>query len=201
MKYFSVAVRMCGLGVLLLATSAFHVHEPSIRYELDSSHTSVVWSVSHFGFSSPSGKFTDVEGTLMLNEQHPENSTLDVRIGTKSVLSGVEKLDEHLRSKDFFNSEAFPQARFVSEKVTLSGQNTAKVSGKLTLRGATKPLVLDVVMNKSGEHPMTHKKIVGFSATAQIKRSDFGMTYALPGVSDEVKLAIESEAVMYEAAK
>lgn len=192
---------LCGLAAALLAVSAFHDHEHSARYELDTSHTNVVWSVNHFGFSNPSGKFTGVKGTLMLNEQHPEQSGVDVTIDTRSVLSGVEKLDEHLRSKDFFDVERFPEAHFVSEKVTMAGATTAKVSGTLTLRGVSKPVVLEVVMNKSGEHPMSHQKMAGFSARTVLKRSDFGMNYALPGVSDEVKLQIESEAVLAEPAK
>ena len=186
---------------MTLGISAFHHDEKSVRYALDGDHTSVMWSVNHFGFSHPSGKFTDVQGVVELNEQHPENSAVSVVIGTKSVLSGVAKLDEHLRSKDFFDADQFPEATFISDKVTPSGPTAAKVSGKLTLHGITRPLVLDVVMNKSGENPVSHKKVAGFSAKTVIKRSDYGMTYALPGVSDEVQLDIESEAVLDESGK
>ena len=110
------------------------------------------------------------------------------------MITGVEKLDTHLKSDSFFDVDKFPSASFISDKVVPSDNNTAKVYGNLILHGVTKQVVLDVKLNKLGESPVNHKKTAGFSATTTIKRSDFGINYALPGVSDEVKISIESEA-------
>ncbi len=165
-------------------------------FTLDPSHTNVVWSANHFGFSNPSGKFAKVEGTVTLDEAKPANSKLNVTISTASIVTGIEKFDEHLKSKDFFNAEKFPVATFVSDKVEVTGKDTAKVHGNLTLLGVTKPEVLDVKLNKIGENPMNKKKTAGFSATTTIKRSEFGMGYGIPNVSDDVKIAIEAEATL-----
>jgi polyisoprenoid-binding protein YceI len=116
-----------------------------------------------------------------------------VTIPLANLLTGIPKLDEHLASKDFFDAATYPTATFVSTKVTLTGKETAKVEGNLTVHGVTKPEVLHVTLNKIGEN-MFKKPTAGFSATATIKRSDFGLTTYLPALSDEVKLYIESEA-------
>ena len=92
------------------------------------------------------------------------------------------------------NAEKSPTAKFVSTKVEKTGDKTAKLTGDLTLNGITKPVTLDVTLNKQGEHPMKKKKAVGFSATTQIKRSDFGISYGVPNVPDEVDLEIQAEA-------
>ena len=94
----------------------------------------------------------------------------------------------------FFNSEQFPTATFSSNKVEITGPDTAVVTGDLTLVGVTKPVTLDVKLNKIGENPISKLKTAGFSATGVVKRSEFGISYALPGVSDEVQIAIEAEA-------
>jgi polyisoprenoid-binding protein YceI len=183
-------------GVLALNSAA--LAEPQ-TYMLDPSHTNVLWSASHFGFSSPSGKFTDATGELVLDESKPETSMVNVTIKTGSVLTGIPKFDTHLTSADFFDSAKFPNATFKSTQVTLSGSNSAKVAGDLTLHGVTKPVVLNVKLNKIGESPISKAKTAGFSATTVLKRSEFGINYALPGVSDEVAIAIEAEAAVQAA--
>lgn len=181
------------LGVMCYA-AAMPAQAAQEEFILDPSHTSIVWSANHFGFSNPNGKFATVEGMLTLDEAKPENSKVSVTITTGSTLSGVPKLDEHMKTADFFDTAKFPTATFVSNKVDVTGKDTAKVHGDLTLRGVTKPVVLDVKLNKIGEHPMSKKKTVGFSASTVVKRSDFGMAFGIPAVSDEVKIAIETEA-------
>ncbi len=163
-------------------------------YNLDPSHTNITWHANHFGFSNPSGKFAKTEGVLTLDEAKPANSKVEVTISTASIVTGIDKFDEHLKSDDFFKVVKFPEAKFVSQKVDLKGRDAAKVTGNLTLLGVTKPITLDVKLNKIGENPINKKKTAGFSASTTIKRSDFGINYALPGVSDEVKIDIESEA-------
>ena len=180
--------------LLLSLPMVSNVYAAAETYHFDPSHTNLTWQANHFGFSNPSGKFTDVTGTLVLDEAALEKSKVNVVIKPASILTGLEKFDTHLKSKDFFDAEVFPSAEFVSSKVTKTGENTAKVDGMLTLHGVSKPVTLDVTLNKLGEHPMNKVKTAGFTATTTIKRSEFGMSYALPGVSDEVKIAIEVEA-------
>lgn len=163
-------------------------------YTIDPNHTNVIWFANHFGFSNPSGKFAAVSGTLTLDEANPANSKVSVSIATATLMTGIAKFDEHLKSADFFDVAQYPAANFVSNQVEITGSDTAKVHGTLTLRGVAKPVVLDVKLNKIGEFPMNHKKTAGFSASTILKRSDFGMSYGLPGVADDVKVIIESEA-------
>jgi polyisoprenoid-binding protein YceI len=181
---------MLAAGLMLAVLPAAHAAD---SYTLDPTHTSVTWSINHFGFSNPWGKFAMVTGALTLDEQKPELSKVTVSIPIANDVTGLPKLDEHLASKDFFDAATYPAATFDSTKVTLTGKNTANVDGNLTLHGVTKPVTLYVTLNKIGEN-MMKKKTAGFSATTTIKRSDFGMTTYLPGLGDDVKLFIESEA-------
>ncbi|MEO8401590.1 MAG: YceI family protein [Gammaproteobacteria bacterium] len=162
-------------------------------YTLDPSHTHVLWHISHFGFSNPSGKWF-ANGTLMIDEKKLKDSKLDVTIQVADIVTGIPKLDEHLKSADFFDVAKFPTATFVSDKVVPTGKDSAKVYGTLTVRGISKPEVLMVKLNNKGLSPASNKQTMGFSASTKIKRSDFGMTSHLPGLGDEVKIDIEAEA-------
>lgn len=178
-------------AMILLASPALAVPE---TYVFDPAHTSITWHANHFGFSNPSGKFVKSEGSLVLDEEKPEDSKINVTVHPGSLVTGIEKFDTHLKSKDFLNVEQFSTATFVSDKVEITGKDTAKVHGTLTLLGVSKPIVLDVKLNKIGEGPMDKIKTAGFSATTTIKRSEFGINYGVPGVSDDVKVDIEMEA-------
>ncbi len=183
----------------LLALSAFAFNANAAdKYTLDPHHTSVTWSANHFGFSNPHGIFAEIEGNLILDEKHPNNSSLDVKVKMDNLVTGYINFDKHLKSDDFFNVEKYATATFVSKKIVITGKNTAKVIGDLTLVGITKPVTLNVKLNKVGLNPISQKKTAGFSATATIKRSEFGINYAVPAVSDDVKLVIESEANLAE---
>lgn len=177
-------------AALLVSFTGAHASE---TYTLDSSHTNIDFRINHFGFSSPSGKFTKAEGTLVLDEEKPENSKLNVTLSPANIVTGVEKLDEHLKSKDFFDVAQFPTATFVSNNVTLTGKEDAKVTGDLTLHGVTKPVTLQVHLNKIGTN-MMKLKTAGFSASTTLKRSDFGITAYVPNLADEVLLTVEAEA-------
>lgn len=182
-----IALTIATLGLLVSSAHA-------TNYKFDPSHTTVNWSANHFGFSNPTGKFTEFEGGLNLDEKNPNKSSLDVIIKIDSLNTGLPKFDKHLKSADFFNVEKFPTAKFVSKSVVLKGKKEAKVNGELTLLGITKPITLNVTLNKLDPNPFTKKQTAGFSATATIKRSEFGMNYGLPGISDNVRLTIEAEA-------
>ena len=182
--------------LLLLTAPAFAAES----YTLDPNHTNIYWKANNFGFSSPSGKFADVSGTLLLDEAKPEKSKVSVLIKPASVTTVIPKFEEHLKSQDFFNVLKYPEATFVSFKVDKTGKDTAKIYGDLTLLGITKRITLDAKMNKIGDN-MFGNHVAGFSLKGLIKRSDFGMRNYLPGVSDEVSLEIEVEAIRDVAKK
>lgn len=178
---------------IALALFAFSANAAD-SYKFDPHHTSVVWTANHFGFSNPSGKFSEVEGDLFLDEKNPAKSKVSVTIKMVNLFTGYENFDNHLKSADFFNVEKYTTATFVSKKVKITGKNTAKITGDLTLAGVTKSITLNTKLNKKAISPITQKKTAGFTATAVIKRSDFGIDYAVPSVGDNVKLLIEAEA-------
>lgn len=161
--------------------------------KLDQSHTYVLWHINHFNFSSQTGKWY-ATGTLLLDKDKPENSKVSATIQVKDVITGIAELDKHLKGKSFFDVARYPTATFVSDKIEMTGKETAKIHGTLTLHGVSKPLILDAKLNLAGENPITQKMTYGFGATTEIKRSDFGMTSYLPGLSDEVQISIQTEA-------
>ena len=170
----------------------------SDRYIIDPSHANITWFCNHFGFSDVSGTFGSVEGQIFFDETNPAQSFVKTVIKTDSLVTAVPKLTEHLKSKDFFNTEKFPEAKFESMSVKKAGKKTGFITGNLTLLGVTKPVKLKTVFNKKAVNQFTQKRTVGFSGEATIKRSDFGMKYGLPGVADEVKIFIEVEAIHEE---
>ncbi len=171
-------------------------------YTLDPAHTQVVYSWTHFGFSHPSGQFGKIQGTLEFDAAAPTRSKVDVTIDMASLNTNVPALDEHLQKEDFFDVAKYPQATFKSTKVE-AGKDSKhlKVTGDLTLHGVTKPVVLDVTINKLGEHPMRKKPAAGFDATATLKRSEFGVGAYVPNISDEIALRITTETIAADAAK
>ena len=167
-------------------------------YAADPGHTMVVWEVDHFGFSKYSGIFGDVTGTLVLDPANPAAAKVDVTIPVSKVTTASAGLTAHLLragkdggKPDFFGP-APADARFVSTAVVLDDDGTeAKVTGNLTLNGVTRPVTLDVEFHGAGMG-MSKKETVGFEAETTIKRSDFGVLYGIPFVSDEVKLDIHA---------
>ena len=168
-------------------------------YQLDPSHTDVLAQWTHFGFSQPSAHFAISEGTLVYDAADVSKSSVQVTLPVTAIDTFVDKLDEHLKSGDFFDVAAFPTATFKSTRVAAAGPNKLTVTGELTLKGITRPVTLDVTLNGAGEHPMLKKQAIGFSATGTIKRSDFGVGAYAPNVSDEVQLRITTEGTLADA--
>ncbi|KAF1712012.1 polyisoprenoid-binding protein [Pseudoxanthomonas kalamensis DSM 18571] len=162
-------------------------------YVLDPTHTDVLVQWSHFGFSHPSAHFGNVEGTLVYNAEDPAQSSVEVTLPLSGLDSFVPKLDEHLKGADFFDAATYPVATFKSTAVESAGVNALKVTGDLTIKDQTHPVVLDVTLNGAGQHPMLGAPAIGFSATGQLKRTDFGVGAYAPNVSDEVELRITTE--------
>lgn len=165
-------------------------------YVIDSTHAHAGFRVSHFGYSTTLGQFRDISGTLEFDQTNPATGSVEVTIQTASVDTANDARDEHLRKADFFNVEEFPTMTFKSTNIELTGEKTAKITGDLTLLGVTKPVTLDATFNQAAPHPMDNTRYVaGFSATGSLKRTDFGMAYAAPAISDDIALIIEVEAL------
>jgi len=163
-------------------------------YLLDPKHTDVIVQWSHFGFSNPSLHFGQVEGKIVFDADNIAASSVEATIPLSGLEAYVPDFNGHLRSADFFEAERFPAVSFKSTAVEAAGVNQLKVTGDLTIKETTRPVVLDVTINGFGEHPMSKRQTAGFDATATIKRSDFGLGAYAPNVSDEVRLRITTEA-------
>jgi polyisoprenoid-binding protein YceI len=159
------------------------------RYKVDPDHTQVVWSVDHLGFSRLYGMVGGMSGTLTLDPAHLTAAELQVNIQLSSLMVTSAELATHLQTADFFDVTKFPNARYVSRTIAVQGEE-ATITGDLTLRGQTRPVVLHARFYGAGTDPMTQAQTVGFSAKAQIKRSDFGLGFGAPLVSDMVDLEI-----------
>jgi polyisoprenoid-binding protein YceI len=158
-------------------------------YAVDPDHTQVIWSVDHFGFSRLYGMMGGMSGTLELDPKRPAATKVVIDIPLSGLTVTSPGFAKHLATADLFNTAKFPTARFVSRSVTVRGTQ-ATIAGDLTLRGVTKPLTLAARLHGAGANPMNKKQTVGFSATTTLKRSDWNLGYAVPAVSDEVKLEI-----------
>ena len=186
-------------ALVLASASAFAAPggaSGATTYKIDPNHTDVVASWSHFGFSNPIAHFGQVDGSITYDAKNVGTSKVEVTIPLAGLNANVEKFNEHLRSADFFDAEKYPTITFKSTKVEAAGDKKLRVFGELTIKGVTKPVVLDTTINKIGDHPMAKRAAAGFDATTTIKRSDFGVDKYAPNVSDNVTLRITTEAVV-----
>lgn len=180
----------------ILSTTLPLAAQAADSYTIDPAHTFPHFAINHLGFSTMHGRFDETSGKVTL-DRAAKSGTVDISIKTASVNTGFAKRDEHLKSPDFFNAAEFPSITYKSSKMKFKGDTPASVEGELTMNGVTKPVTLTVNDFKCGPNPMdpTKKQIkCGADASAQIKRSDFGIKFALPAVGDEVLLTFEIEA-------
>ena len=163
-------------------------------FTLDPSHTFPLYEIGHFDYSFQRGRFNKTSGRINL-DLAAKSGSADIAIDTASVSSGIEKLDEHLRSKDFFNSEQYPQMTFKANRFEFDGDKLRSASGELTISGVARPVTLTASHFNCAPHPSTKKKVCGADLTTRIKRSDYGMKYGLPVLADDVLLRINVEAI------
>lgn len=165
-------------------------------------NTSVVkFTYNHLGLSRQSGRITGISGQLQFDPVQPDRGQVMALLAVNTLSTGVPQLDALLKSADFFDAQRFPQISFKSTSVKpLIGDRTGQVTGDLTIMGVTRPVVLTVRWNYTGEHPLASvnpvyagKWVSGFSASATIQRSEFGLTRGLPLIDDSVTIDIEAE--------
>ncbi|MFY1711358.1 YceI family protein [Tritonibacter mobilis] len=191
MKKILLAAALIGTA----ATSAFAAPE---KYTLDSSHSQILFSYNHLGYSTTWGMFSGFEGEIMFDQEDPANSSVSVSMPVKSMFTGWEARFNHFMSDDFFGAADDEMVSFTSTGIEVTGEDTAKITGDLTLNGVTKSVVLDAKLNKAGEHPMAKKPWVGFDATTTLVRSEYELGQFAPFVGDEVEVKISVEATKAE---
>jgi polyisoprenoid-binding protein YceI len=187
-------------AIAAAAAAALGVARPAAAAEewtIDRSHAHILFFVNHFGMSDIQGEFLDFDGTLMLDTEAPETSSIEVTIDVSSLDSGWAARDEHFLSADFFDAEQYPTITFTSTDVEITGEDTALVTGDLTIKDTTRPATLEVTLNGlADDHPIREgtQRYAGFTATTTVLRRDFGVDRYAPAVSDEVEIRIELEA-------
>ena len=170
-----VAPRMACAVLALACLQASPVIAKTESYRLDPVHTRVIFQVSHAGFSNQPGFFSGIDGSLQFDPQDWSKAALRVRIPIRSLQLGDPKWNQRVLDRTFLDAGKFPEAVFESTLVEPTGSTTAQVTGNLTMHGVTHPVTLAVTLNALRRHPLTFMKTAGFSATATLRRSDFGM--------------------------
>ncbi|ATZ67466.1 polyisoprenoid-binding protein [Acinetobacter haemolyticus] len=188
-------LKTLSLGVCLVLGSTL-VQAKAVDYKIDPTHTATVFSWNHFGFSTPSANFTDIQGVIKVDNAKPENSSVNVTIPVSSVNTNVVALDKEFQEEAWFNAAKYPNITFKSTKVETKDKKHFKITGDLTVKGVTKPVVLDAVLNKQGEHPMAKVPAIGFNATTSFDRSAFGIGNYVPNVGDKITVNITTEATV-----
>ncbi len=172
-----------------VATSA----QAQDTYRIDSTHTFPHFEVQHMQFSIQRGRFNRTTGTLVLDEAKKTGS-IEVTIDPASVDTGLELLEKILRGPNFFHVERYPTIEFRADELVFEGDRVVAAPGRLSMTGITQPVRLTVEKFRCGRHPLLFKPMCGGEVTATIKRSDFGMDYAVTSVGDEVRIRIPVEA-------
>ncbi|MCB5197827.1 Polyisoprenoid-binding protein YceI [Loktanella sp. DSM 29012] len=178
-------------ALALLSTPVLAAPAP---YTLDASHSQVLFNYDHLGFSTTYGLFSGFDGEISFDAEDPAASSVSVSFPVRSMMTGWEARFEHFMSDDFFGAAEDDMVTFTSTAIEVTGENTALITGDLSMNGITKEVVLDTVLNQAGQHPMAEKPWLGFDATTTLLRSDFEVGAFAPFVSDEVQVMISIEA-------
>lgn len=167
--------------------------QPAGTYEIELTHTSITWRLSHGGLSTYTARFDKIGGSIEFNPLAPITSSADITIDPNSINTGLPTFDAKL-AKDVLKAEATPMIRFKSTNLTATSPTTGTMTGDLTVAGVTKPITLNVVYNTGRMSPFARRQNIGFSATGKMKRSEWGINdYIAFGIGDDVDLIIEAE--------
>ncbi len=168
-------------------------HAAGEVYQIEGKHTHPTFEISHLGFSTTRGGFTDTRGTVAL-DRAAKTGTVDITIDAASLQTAVPKLDEHLKSEEFFDIARYPTIRFQSDQLRFDGERLAEVRGELTMHGVTRPVTLTVTHFVCKDHPVRKTPHCGADAQATIRRSDWGISAFSPAIGEDVTLKIQVEA-------
>lgn len=186
-------MRLPLLALLFVLAAPSGVGAKPQEFRFDVTHAQVLFFVSHLGFSNPMGRFPGLSGGFTFDPEDWSVARVDATIDVGSLYLGDAAWQKKMLSDEFFDLKRYPQMRYVSERVERTGEGTGRVHGKLTLHGVTRPVVLELRLNRIGRHSFSLAYAAGFSATAKLRRSDFGMQRMLPAVGDEIDIRLEIE--------
>lgn len=193
MKSIACAAAIAMAGIFTNASAADLSKVPSGSYSVDPTHAYVNFQYSHLGLSNPIIGFDDFTIDMDLDVDDPTKTTVSVEIEGKSVITGSDIWYDHLTGGKWFDIASHPTMSFASTGVTANGDGTYNMEGDLTVKGVTKPVTLTVTINGAMMHPRKKSPFVGFSATGDIKRSDWGLGANAPYISDEVTIMVTAE--------
>lgn len=180
--------------VALAALAALPAAAELETYTVDSNHTFPSYEVAHFGYSFQRGRFNKTTGKITLDAAARQGSA-EIAIDVASVSTGVPKLDDHLKTEDFFDAAKYAQMTFKSSGFTFEGEKVTGASGDLTIHGVSRPVTFKVTYFNCAPHPMNKRKVCGADMTTSIKRSEFGITKYIPNLGDDVLLRVNVEAI------
>jgi polyisoprenoid-binding protein YceI len=190
--------RLSKLMLTLLAP--LPVFAAPATYNIDPLHSFPNFTVNHLGMTTIHGRFDRMTGKVVFDPA-AKTGSLEVKVQTATVntgdsrrTDGARSRDEHLKAADFFNSAEYPEMIFKSTKLNFAGEKVESVEGNLTLLGVTRPVKLNVTSFNCAPHPFNKKPMCGAYVEGTIKRTDFGMKFGVPAISDDVKLGIGVEA-------
>lgn len=181
------------------------VDVPAGAYTIDQAHTSVLFRVSHVGFSNYTARFKRASAQLQFDPKNLAASSVTVNVETKSLETDYPNAAEldfnaELTGEQWLDAARYPQITFRSTSVEVTGARTIRIHGDLSMHGVTRPMTLDARFNGGyAGHPMDKHARIGFSAHGTLKRSEFGVSYGIPapgstfGVGDEVEVIVETE--------
>ncbi|MBE0553474.1 MAG: YceI family protein [Rhodobacteraceae bacterium] len=187
-------IRLAPLA-LVAATLAAPAFAEAENYVLDPSHSQIVFSYNHLGYSTSYGMFGGIEGQIAFDQANPAASSVQVSFPVTTMLTGWQARFDHFMSPDFFGATEDKTVSFKSTAIEVTGEKTAKITGDLTLNGVTKSVTLDAALTQAGEHPMEKKPWAGFTGTTTLLRSDYNLGMFAPYVSDELQVMISVEAM------
>ncbi|HRQ63334.1 MAG TPA: YceI family protein [Xanthomonadaceae bacterium] len=187
-------IRISALILVLTTQLTLADTHAADRWEIDKAHTQVLFTVDHLGFTDLTGQFRMIDGTLHLDTDDWTQSSVTATIEAASVDMNHDGINRHLRNPDFFDVETHATLEFRSTSVKQVGENRLELHGELTMIGKTLPVRLDVTLNKLDMNPGRGTPRVGFRAEGSLKRSDWGMSYGVPNVGDEIAIVINLEA-------
>ena len=190
----NAAIVVCALAWLLMAPAQAEPRE----FVIDEEHFSIGFLINHIGYADQLGQFLEGSGRFVWDESANELQSGEVVVKAASVFTNHRERDRHLRSEDFFNSSEFEEIRFTAQQWVPGGDSSGTLHGSLSMLGQSHPVSLDITINRRAAYPFGHERYtVGMSARTTLKRSQWGMTYAVEDglVGDEVRMLLEFEAI------
>lgn len=183
--------------VLLAAAAAIAMpalaHAAPVQLYMDPSHTQISAEWRHFSGVPLRIRFTEFDATVMYDAEDPSASSLEITLPVDALESGVPPFNDHLKSPDFFEAETYPTASFIATSIESTGDDTATMTGDLTIKDVTAPVTFDVTLIGDTQNPMSGARLVGFTATTELDRSEWGLGMFVPAVPANVTLHIAAE--------